>query len=630
MLFLRAIVLTICLTGLFSQSALAEKRVALVIGNSNYRNVGHLANPANDAQLMADTLRTGGFDTIVFLRDVDAAEMRRRLRTFADQARDADVAVVFYAGHGVEVDGTNYLIPVDALLERDIDVYDEAFSLDRVLVTIEPAKRLRLVILDACRDNPFAKAMKRTIATRAVSRGLTRVEPTSPNTLVAFAAKAGSTASDGDDRGSPFTAALAKHIATPGLDLRKAFGYVRDDVLKATSNRQEPYVYGSLGGDDVALVPASQKPASQAPAGPQQPGSQSEIRRDFELALETGGRDAFEAFLRGHPAGFYADLATVQLRKIAAEEARAAAEEKARLAARESERLAAEGAKQAEQAKAAAEAKDAEAARLAAEKAKQIETEKAAAAERARMAVEQAVAKDTIQGAAAEKEVAELAARQLVDNNDKGGKVAALSMPDKVAQPTGIDLPRVLQQELRRIGCMTGQVDGKWDAASQRALDLFNRHAGTKLDVQVASTDALDVIRNKTGRICPLVCETGYRPDGERCTRITCREGYKPADNGTCEKIQARKPAAARENLAKPDPRKQANHEPDTVEPQDFPRRDFQRQDFQSGCDQYFRECLRIRTAIYGSPYGSCEQRLAICRRIGGWTDRFGRLHSTH
>jgi Caspase domain len=394
MRFVRAI-LTICLSGLFSQSALAEKRVALVIGNSDYRNVGHLANPANDAQLVADTLKTGGFDTVVFLRDINTSEMRRRLRAFGDQVRHADVAVVFYAGHGIEVDGINYLIPIDAALERDIDVYDEAFSLDRVLVTIEPAKRLRLVILDACRDNPFTKTMKRTVATRAAGRGLTRVEPMGPNTLIAFAAKAGSTASDGDDTGSPFTAALVKHIATPGLDLRKAFGYVRDDVLKATSNRQEPYVYGSLGGDDVPLVAAS-----QAPPGPQ-PSPQSEIRRDFELALQTGGREAFEAFLRAYPAGFYADLATVQLRKIAAEEARAAAEEKARLAAQESERLAAEGAKTAEQAKAAvkaaADAKAAEAARLAAEKAKQVETEKAAAAERARAAAEQAAAKGAVE-----------------------------------------------------------------------------------------------------------------------------------------------------------------------------------------------------------------------------------------
>ena len=108
--------------------------------------------------------------------------------------------MVYYAGHGIEVDGTNYLIPIDATLERDIDVHDEAIPLDRVLNVIEPAKQLRLVILDACRDNPFAKTMKRTVGTRAVGRGLAKVEPGSPNTLIAFAAKAGSTASDGDSK----------------------------------------------------------------------------------------------------------------------------------------------------------------------------------------------------------------------------------------------------------------------------------------------------------------------------------------------------------------------------------------------------------------------------------------------
>src|SRR6266576_5182213 len=184
------------------------------------------------------------------------ADMRRAFRDFSDKARDADVAVVYFAGHGIEVDGANYVIPVDAALERDLDVYDEAFPLDRILATIEPAKQLRLVILDACRLNPFAKTMKRTIGSRAVGRGLARVEPNSPNTLIAFASKADSIASDGDSNNSPFTSALVKHIATPGLDLRKAFGFVRDDVLRSTSNRQEPYVYGSLGGDDVPLVPA--------------------------------------------------------------------------------------------------------------------------------------------------------------------------------------------------------------------------------------------------------------------------------------------------------------------------------------------------------------------------------------
>src|SRR5204862_2427009 len=223
--------------------------------------------------------------------NVAANEMRKSLRDFAAKTRDADVAVVYYAGHGIELEGTNYLIPVDATLETDGDVLDEAIALERVLFAVEPARQLRLVILDACRDNPFAKSMKRTMASRAIGRGLAKIEPTSPNTMIAFAAKAGSTASDGDAKNSPFAAALVERLPTPGLDLRKAFGFVRDDVLKNTGYKQEPYVYGSLGGDDVPLVPA--KPAV---AGPQ-PNPQDAIRRDYELALHLGTRDGWTAFL---------------------------------------------------------------------------------------------------------------------------------------------------------------------------------------------------------------------------------------------------------------------------------------------------------------------------------------------
>src|SRR5438309_231664 len=124
-------------------------------------------------------------------------------------------------------------------------------------------KRVALVIRDACRDNPFSKTMKRTVASRAIGRGLAKVEPTGPNTIIAYAAKAGSTASDGDSKNSPFAAALVEHLPKPGLDLRRAFGFVRDDVLKITGNKQEPYVYGSLGGNDVPLVPA--KPVATGP-----------------------------------------------------------------------------------------------------------------------------------------------------------------------------------------------------------------------------------------------------------------------------------------------------------------------------------------------------------------------------
>ena len=180
---------------------------------------------------MAKTLKDAGFEIVESRHDLSALETRRVLRDFADVTRDADIAVIYYAGHGIEVEGSNYLIPVDAKLERDTDVYDQGLSLDRVLVTVEPAKQLRLVILDACRDNPFGKTMKRTVVSRCIGRGLAKVEPNRPNTLIAYSAKAGFTAQDGDGDNSPFTAALSKHLTTPGLDVRRAFGFVRDDVL---------------------------------------------------------------------------------------------------------------------------------------------------------------------------------------------------------------------------------------------------------------------------------------------------------------------------------------------------------------------------------------------------------------
>src|SRR4029079_5041613 len=142
------------------QPAFAQKRVALVLGNSAYQNVAQLTNPVNDSARIAATLKDAGFDVVDSRHDLPAAETRRALRDFAHRTRDADIAVVYYAGHGIEVDGANYLIPVDAKLERDTDVYDEALSLERVLIAIEPANKFTLRLLRACRDNPFSKRMK--------------------------------------------------------------------------------------------------------------------------------------------------------------------------------------------------------------------------------------------------------------------------------------------------------------------------------------------------------------------------------------------------------------------------------------------------------------------------------------
>jgi uncharacterized caspase-like protein len=510
-----------------SGPAFAEKRVALVLGNSAYQNVAPLANPVNDSARIAATLKEAGFDVVDSRRDLAAAETRRALRDFADRARDADIAVVYYAGHGIEVDGGNYLIPVDARLERDTDIYDEGLSLDRILIAIEPAKKLRLVILDACRDNPFSRSMKRTVASRAIGQGLAKVEPTSPNVLIAYSAKAGSTAADGDGKNSPFTAALSHHLTKPGLDVRRAFGFVRDEVLKTTGNKQEPFVYGSLGGEDVPLVPAPRQ--AVAPATPA-PSAQAEARRDYELALQIGNKSALNAFLAQYPDGFYASLAKLQLDKVAAEEARVAATEKARLAEQERARLAAEGAQKSKQAKADAEAKAAEQARLAAEKAKQVAQDQAAAAEQKRVADEKV---------AADKAPAPAPAPA---DKDKAVNVAALA-----SGPPQPEVTKSVQAELRRVGCLTGNTDGNWNNASQRSLTQFNRYAGTKLDTKVASVDTLDTIKLKSSRVCPLVCEHGFQADGDRCTKITCAEGSFLNDDNECEKRRAKRPVATRD-----------------------------------------------------------------------------------
>jgi uncharacterized caspase-like protein len=600
---------------LMCQPAFAEKRVALVLSNAAYQNVAPLPNPVNDGSLIAATLKDAGFDVVDFRRDLSAVETRRVLRDFADRTRDSDIALVYYAGHGIEVDGGNYLIPVDARLERDTDVYDEAFSLDRVLIAIEPAKKLRLVILDACRDNPFAKTMKRTVASRAIGQGLAKVEPTSPNVLIAYSAKAGSTAADGDGSNSPFTISLSKHLTTPGLDVRRAFGYVRDDVLKSTNNRQEPFVYGSLGGEDVPLVPAKAAPPSAPALSPQ-----ADIRRDYELALQVGNRSALNAFLAQYPDGFYASLARLQLEKIAAEEARVAATEKARAAEQERARLAAEGAQKAQQAKAAADARAAEQARIAAEKAKQVAQEQAAVAEQKRLAAEKALAdKIAADKAAADKPAADQAVAAPAAapaDKDKAVNVAALT----TGSPQ-VDVTKSVQAELRRVGCLTAAADGEWDAASQRSLTLFNRYAGTRLDTKVANVDALDAIKLKSSRVCPLVCERGYKADGDRCARIACAEGSFLNEDNQCEKRRETKPVAKRDAGDRSARRERVER------PRDRPDVRIPRPVASSGgggrgqivcdrggCRPVARGCrLEFRTTAQGGPYEGGGGNVQVC-----------------
>jgi hypothetical protein len=454
--------------------ASADKRVALVIGNSTYQNVARLPNPARDADAIAQLFKAAGFDTVSLQQNVGNLDFKRAIRKFEEAAGDADIAVVYYAGHGIEIGGVNYMIPVDAKLASDFDAPDEAIPLDRLVETVESAKRLRLIILDACRDNPFVVNMRRQrqAASRSVTAGLGKVEPTGTGTLIAYAAKAGSTADDGTGEHSPFTTALLANLTTASLDIRLAFGRVRDQVMKITNDRQEPFVYGSLGGATVSLVedPASQA-SSAAPADPN-----AEARHDYEFFERVGTKAAWNAFLTLHATGPYAELARAQLAKIA-------------------------------------------------------------------------------DGVTAKRVPDPAPAAQTP-------VVAAVSPPARSDPPTPTapagpapgEVIWMLQTELKRVGCYDGPISGDWSPASRRALDAFNRNAGTKLDAKTASLDSLGAVRDLQKRVCPLECGRGLRPSGDQCVKIACDPGYVVGESGACERSKDR----AR-SVSQPPPAKRAD-----------------------------------------------------------------------
>jgi tetratricopeptide (TPR) repeat protein len=222
-------------------------RVALIVGNGAYKNVHKLDNPPRDAKLVADALRDVGFQTVTLGNDLTRDKFFEALRVFASQAEKADWAVVYYAGHGLEIGGVNYLVPVDAKLAADRDAENEAVALEQVIAAVGGARKLRLVLLDACRDNPFAPTMQRTIALKLVDKGFSNIEPAA-GFMVVYAAKHGETALDGDGVDSPFAVAIARDIKQPHIEVRKLFDLVRDDVWSASKHQQQPFTYGSPPG----------------------------------------------------------------------------------------------------------------------------------------------------------------------------------------------------------------------------------------------------------------------------------------------------------------------------------------------------------------------------------------------
>jgi hypothetical protein len=295
-LLLASALLTIC------GPALADKRVALVVGNSSYKSVTPLDNPKNDARLIADTLRALGFTLVGdgAQLDLDKAGIDRAVQSFGSLLMGADVALFYYAGHGVQVRGSNYLVPVDANPTREADVDFQMLDANLVLRQMEAAgTKLNLVILDACRNNPFGGR-----ALRATGGGLAQMQAPE-GTLISFATQPGNVAQDGTGGDSPFTKALAQTIRRPGLGIFDAFNEVGLAVMQATGNSQQPWVSNSpirgsfffagpppaADAPKLVFVPPSPSPLTTAPSPRDYSDSMMETVRAFYSALASADGD---------------------------------------------------------------------------------------------------------------------------------------------------------------------------------------------------------------------------------------------------------------------------------------------------------------------------------------------------
>ena len=308
------IVISLMAAALTAHPTRASDRVALVIGNADYAHVPRLANPLNDAGDMGAALARLGF-AVTILENTGYQDMRRGLQEFMRAASGAAMAVVFYAGHGIEVDKRNFLVPVDARFRTDGDIKYEAVPLDLVVDTLEGVTGLRMVILDACRDNPFLADML-VRSTRTIGRGLARVEPSGEMLVVAYAAMGGTVALDGKGRNSPYTEALLAHLEEPGLELGLMFRKVSEAVRKTTGNDQQPVTYDNLPSAGIYLAGLPPSPKPDPAPDPGDNGGTGPAAQAYEAAKQLGTPEAFEAFAKHYEDSFYAALARGQIARL--------------------------------------------------------------------------------------------------------------------------------------------------------------------------------------------------------------------------------------------------------------------------------------------------------------------------
>ena len=303
-----------------TDAALADKRVAFVVGNGAYKNVTQLPNPAADAKAMAKLLRNVGFE-VVEGSNLTRDKMTEKLLDFGKKAEGADVALFFYAGHGIAVNGTNYLLPVDADLKSEMDVkLGAAINVDLTLEQTMGDAKVKLVLLDACRDNPFAAKIRSAKATRSISveSGLAEMK-SGEGTLIAFATGPGQTALDGETgTNSPFTRALLANIATPGVEIQQAMTKVRAQVNEETNKGQLPWGHTNLIGT-VYLNPtaAAASPETATTEAAASSGAGSEVELEFWRSIkDTNKVEELNAYLTKYPNGTFKPIALARIASL--------------------------------------------------------------------------------------------------------------------------------------------------------------------------------------------------------------------------------------------------------------------------------------------------------------------------
>ena len=450
--------------------AAAEKRVALVIGNSGYQHTVALRNPSNDATDIAVRLRQLGFEVIDGI-DLPKRDMELRIREFAGKLEASDVGLFFYAGHGLAVDGRNYLVPIDARLKSETDLDFEAVELSLVLKQLERNSRVSIVLLDACRDNPLAANLAQGTRSLAVARGLARVER-AVGMMVAFATGPETVALDGEGRNSPFTKALLDHIGEEGVSINDLMIEVRKDVYKTTGGKQVPWENSSLTGQ-FYFKPAEPKPAEPKPAEPK-PAAQESVESSAQIAAL---RKEIERLQTDQGAQLKSQQEQLEVlkQKLETENGKADEQANASAAGAAKREIAVEPGDSSNTGKSTEESTETDA------------------------KTESATGTDASDAKPEETKLAALDGKDAGAKEEDSGSESALPQ-GMTRQQLAHDMVTVLKE----LDCYRGNVSGTWGPQSQAALKRFNDVAKLELPVAEPHTESLQSLKDWTGPHCQI------------------------------------------------------------------------------------------------------------------------------